>query len=221
MDRLSNRTELADNAVSDDALREALVTLDSLSSSCWSDELAALARVRALVLGVALAPDALATLPSRVDALRQILRDRGNGDLASLIHDVRDSLDRALSSRDVGYPSLVTSALHTLQSRLLRGVPTNECELGAELGIHAAYVGRLLRRSTGLGFREWRQLLRVLLGARELVDRTEQVAQVAYCLGYDHASQFDRDFKRILGLNPTTFRKRSRQLLAGDPYNQC
>lgn len=43
--------------------------------------------------------------------------------------------------------------------------------------------------------------------AVELVSSSEQVAQIAYRLGYDHHAAFDRHFRAFFGCSPTAFRR--------------
>lgn len=89
-----------------------------------------------------------------------------------------------------------------------------EADLARELGIDAAHLGRLLRAETGLTFRQWRWALRLRGAVVPLVDSDEQIAQIAYRLGYDSPAQFDREFRRIFGVTPTGFRRVVRGLLS-------
>jgi AraC-like DNA-binding protein/CheY-like chemotaxis protein len=88
-----------------------------------------------------------------------------------------------------------------------------EADLASELGIGAAHLGRLLRAETGLTFNQWRWVMRLRGAVAPLVDSDEQIAQIAYRLGYDSPAQFDREFRRIFGITPTGFRRVVRALL--------
>lgn len=48
----------------------------------------------------------------------------------------------------------------------------------------------------------------MLSGLRELCGGNEHVTQIAYVLGYEHASQFTRDFKKTFGVTPRRLRRK-------------
>ena len=79
--------------------------------------------------------------------------------------------------------------------------------IAAELGIDSSAIGDLLDRHTGAGYREWRRLLRLRGAIEELAETSEQVSQIAFAIGYEYPSQFDRDFREALGLTPGQFRR--------------
>lgn len=79
--------------------------------------------------------------------------------------------------------------------------------VAAELGIDSTEIGELLDRHTGAGYREWRRLLRLRGAIQELAETSEQVSQIAFAIGYESLSQFDRDFRAAFGLTPGQFRE--------------
>ena len=46
------------------------------------------------------------------------------------------------------------------------------------------------------------------LAKRRLLDPSERITEIAYDIGYQSLSQFNRSFHRIVGESPTLFRKR-------------
>jgi AraC-like DNA-binding protein len=68
-------------------------------------------------------------------------------------------------------------------------------------GASARTLARLFLRETGLGFRAWRQQLR-LLRALERIAAGEAVTRVALALGYESPSAFVAMFRRALGTSP-------------------
>ena len=79
--------------------------------------------------------------------------------------------------------------------------------VAAELGIDSTDIGALLELHTGASYREWRRLLRLRGAIQELAETSEHVAQVAFHHGYEHDSQFVRDFHDAFGLTPGRFRR--------------
>jgi ActR/RegA family two-component response regulator/AraC-like DNA-binding protein len=73
-------------------------------------------------------------------------------------------------------------------------------------------IGEVLFTATGSGFRECRRALRVRPSLAHVAFGDEQFAQIAYRLGYNHASQFDRDFVLAFGLSPREMRQLGRSV---------
>jgi transcriptional regulator GlxA family with amidase domain len=77
------------------------------------------------------------------------------------------------------------------------------------VALSESHLDRLLKRDTGRTFVEHLRLLRVRNASGLLGRTTLSIKEVAALSGYDHTSSFDRDFKRIHGCTPTTFRLRA------------
>jgi AraC-like DNA-binding protein len=65
-------------------------------------------------------------------------------------------------------------------------------------------LARLFRRETGLGFREWRQRLRLMLALTGL-ELGKSVTAAAMDSGYDSISAFIAAFRRLFGRTPGEF----------------
>ena len=74
-------------------------------------------------------------------------------------------------------------------------------EWGHAVGASERTLARLFRTQTGMGFRQWRQQLRIL-EAIERLGRGEPVTTVALNLGYESPSAFITMFRRALGKTP-------------------
>ncbi len=99
----------------------------------------------------------------------------------------------------------VEAAIKALHIAASSGRYASEDEVAITVGVQAAYLGRLLKRYTGKGFREWRRAILMRVAAYQLVNTHEHVDQIAYCVGYDHAAQFSRDFRLTFGTSPRNF----------------
>ena len=77
-------------------------------------------------------------------------------------------------------------------------------ELAAWVGMSGRTLARLFERETGLGFREWRLNLRLLLSLSAL-QQGRGVTSVALDVGYDSPSAFIAAFKRHFGRTPGEF----------------
>jgi AraC-like DNA-binding protein len=61
-------------------------------------------------------------------------------------------------------------------------------------------------RQLGVPFRQLRRLIAVRRAARALAFSQEHVRQIAFALGYPHASELVRDFQNTFGMSPKAFR---------------
>lgn len=75
---------------------------------------------------------------------------------------------------------------------------------GRTAGASSRTLARVFRAETGLGFRAWRQQLR-LLRALERLANGEAVTTVAVELGYDSPSAFIAMFRKALGVPPSQY----------------
>jgi AraC-like DNA-binding protein len=82
-----------------------------------------------------------------------------------------------------------------------------EAELAGELAVDPAHLGRLLRKQTGLGFREWRLGIRMRLAVSALATSDDPVKCVAHHSGFGGTPQFDRAFQRLFAMTPGEFRR--------------
>ncbi len=84
-----------------------------------------------------------------------------------------------------------------------------DCQLGLahwarQLAISEKTLSRIFQRETGLGFRLWRQRLRIL-SSLALLEQQQQVTEVALACGYDSVSAFISAFTRHFGCTPGEF----------------
>lgn len=74
------------------------------------------------------------------------------------------------------------------------------------LHMSPTHLSRLIKRETGIGFRELCIRLRLAEAKRHLLDPTLSVKEVASLAGFNSTSNFDRDFRRLYGCSPTRWR---------------
>jgi DNA-binding response OmpR family regulator/methylphosphotriester-DNA--protein-cysteine methyltransferase len=106
----------------------------------------------------------------------------------------------------------VAASLGLLQRAALEGTRPSENAVAAGIGVDPAHLGRLIKDETGLGFRMWRSTAAVQVAVGRLRAPDARVSEIAYALGFEHAAQFAREFRRIIGISPREY-----QQLAIDP----
>jgi AraC-like DNA-binding protein len=73
------------------------------------------------------------------------------------------------------------------------------------------HLSRSLKRTSGLGFLQHIHRRRIARACELLAAGSLSVKQVAAAVGYGRTSEFDRQFKRVFGVTPTTHARTSNQ----------
>jgi two-component system response regulator YesN len=73
-------------------------------------------------------------------------------------------------------------------------------------GLSRYHFSRLFHQETGLTFREYLRNLRVRQAKVLLADRHRRISEVAYTVGFNDLSHFDRTFRRMVGRSPREYR---------------
>lgn len=127
---------------------------------------------------------------------------RSHEQLARLMRVLIDEVIM-LKSPPLHLPAPKDSRLRAITDVLIEN-PANSRELGEwsnRVGASERTLARLFVRETGMGFRAWRQQLR-LLNAIERLAAGDDVTSVALDVGYHSPSAFIAMFKRVLGESP-------------------
>ena len=66
---------------------------------------------------------------------------------------------------------------------------------------------KIFKKSTGLQFTDYVARLRLEDARTQLLNPNRRISEVAYDVGFQSLTQFNRTFKRIVGLSPTQFRE--------------
>ncbi|MDO4490756.1 MAG: AraC family transcriptional regulator [Lachnospiraceae bacterium] len=74
-----------------------------------------------------------------------------------------------------------------------------------------AYLSRLVRQSTGKTFSELKTQYRMDMAIRLLNDSALKIHEIAKVIGYENVEQFNRQFKKMLNVSPSQFRRRGRE----------
>lgn len=79
--------------------------------------------------------------------------------------------------------------------------------VAATLGVSTSTASRLCRRATGDSIMERVHRVRVERAVQLLADSTLSVKEIAFEVGYARTSALDRQFSRLLGIQPTALRR--------------
>lgn len=80
-------------------------------------------------------------------------------------------------------------------------------DLALEFRLSPSYLQRLFKHQTGLCMGEWLNEQRLQRAAHLLMNSYMSVKEIAYSVGYEHASSFIRAFERRFARAPARYRK--------------
>ena len=81
-------------------------------------------------------------------------------------------------------------------------------QLADLIGMTPTAFSRYFKHRTGKNLSEYILDIRLGYAARRLVDTTDTVAEICYCCGFNTLSNFNRQFRKRKGCNPTEFREK-------------
>lgn len=89
-------------------------------------------------------------------------------------------------------------------------------ELAHRCGLSESHFCRLFKKHTGLTLTDYVNHCRIERAKNELLKKEKRVSEVAFEVGYQSLSQFNRCFVRLNGHSPTDWRRRELAQAAGD-----
>lgn len=79
-------------------------------------------------------------------------------------------------------------------------------EISAMLGMSPCYFCRRFKEATGMSLTAYVSGRRIALAQRILRETSRRVSEIAFEIGFQSLSQFNRNFRRITGQSPTAYR---------------
>ena len=122
---------------------------------------------------------------------------------ARLMRNFQDSLESSYSREDVQKDEGFL-VLDYIQKHLK---DVNLSEVAEHFGFSLSHCSRLIKKTTGLGFNEWRRSLRIRRAENMLVNTDLTVGEISLELGYENTETFIRAFKKNLHVTPGKYRE--------------
>jgi transcriptional regulator GlxA family with amidase domain len=73
-------------------------------------------------------------------------------------------------------------------------------------GLSAQAFGRFFRKKVGMSCIDYVIAQRISLACRHLLETDQTIATVAFLVGFNNLSNFNRQFRRLKGVSPKTYR---------------
>jgi AraC-like DNA-binding protein len=82
----------------------------------------------------------------------------------------------------------------------------NLADVAKATHVSTFYLCKIFKKATGLTFVEYRNRLRIESAKKMLLNPNLTVSEIAYSVGFQSLTQFNRLFRRVVGTAPTRFR---------------
>ena len=102
-------------------------------------------------------------------------------------------------------PSAIAKARKYIHANLEQPLPLGL--VASQAGLSESHFCRLFKDSVGLTLTDYVNRCRIDWAKRELLKHEARISEIAFLIGYQSLSQFNRSFARIVGLSPTLYRR--------------
>lgn len=110
-----------------------------------------------------------------------------------------------LRNGDRAEPVEIWKARKLIEERSNEELPLTR--VAKSVNISANYLSEKFKQITGINFVNYLTRIRVEKACRLLRDSDERVSEIAFAVGFQSLSQFNRAFKKLTGKSPTTYRR--------------
>ena len=102
-------------------------------------------------------------------------------------------------------PAAITKARKYIHANLDQPLPLGQ--VARQAGLSESHFCRLFKDSAGLTLTDYVNRCRIDWAKRELLRPEARISEIAFLVGYQSLSQFNRSFARITGQSPTLYRR--------------
>jgi AraC-like DNA-binding protein/ligand-binding sensor protein len=159
------------------------------------------------------------TTPEQIEAIHEAWRktrvmpvDQYEGTitlLAAFALQLSGLFNRLLLEETHQEPSVVVRAKQFINARLEDRIYLED--VAHQVGVSTFYFCKVFKRTTGLTLTEYVNRRRIERVKHKLLNPQARVTEVAYEVGYQSLSQFNRSFLKYVGVSPTKYREQHLQ----------
>jgi AraC-like DNA-binding protein len=102
-------------------------------------------------------------------------------------------------------PAAIAKARKYIHENLDQPLPLGQ--VARQAGLSESHFCRLFKDSAGLTLTDYVNRCRIDWAKRELLKPEARISEIAFLVGYQSLSQFNRSFVRIVGTSPTLYRR--------------
>jgi len=126
--------------------------------------------------------------------------------LAAFALQLADLLNRVLLEESQAQPEAATAARRYIDEHLDEKITLDE--VASHVGISPYHFCKVFKDGTGMTLTEYVNRRRVELAKQRLLRPDARVTEIAFDIGFQSLSQFNRCFARYVGMSPTQYRQR-------------
>jgi AraC-like DNA-binding protein len=124
-------------------------------------------------------------------------------------HQLKDHINRLVLMRLKVEPPAVARAKKFIVENIIENLSLNQ--VASHSGVSPFYLCNSFKKATGMTLTEFIGRLRIEKAKKILLNSLLSVSEIAYDVGFNSLSQFNRMFSRYVGASPTKFRCSSKE----------
>ncbi len=124
--------------------------------------------------------------------------------LATFAEQLGQKAEKLVAVRDGSEPAAIVRARDFIEGNLSEPLPLSL--VSRKAGVSESHFCRIFRDATGLTLTDYINRRRIQWAKRELLRSETRISEIAFLIGYQSLSQFNRSFARITGRSPSRYR---------------
>lgn len=124
--------------------------------------------------------------------------------LATFAAQLGQQAEKLLTVQDGSEPAAISRAREFIENNLSEPLPL--ALVAKNAGLSESHFCRIFRDATGLTLTDYINRRRIQWAKKELLKSETRVSEIAFLIGYQSLSQFNRSFARVTGRSPTRYR---------------
>jgi AraC-like DNA-binding protein len=125
--------------------------------------------------------------------------------LESFAEQLNEHAESLAIIEDGSEPAAIAKARKYIHENLDQPLPLGQ--VARQAGLSESHFCRLFKDSAGLTLTDYVNRCRIDWAKRELLKPEARISEIAFLVGYQSLSQFNRSFSRIVGSSPTLYRR--------------
>ncbi len=125
--------------------------------------------------------------------------------LQSFAEQLSEHADSLAIIEEGSEPAAIAKARKYIHANLDQPLPLGL--VARQAGLSESHFCRLFKDSAGLTLTDYVNRCRIDWAKRELLKPEARISEIAFMIGYQSLSQFNRSFARIVGVSPTLYRR--------------
>ncbi len=124
--------------------------------------------------------------------------------LATFAAQLGQQAEKLLTVQAGSEPAAIAKARDFIENNLSEPLPL--ALVAKKAGLSESHFCRIFRDATGLTLTDYINRRRIQWAKKELLKSETRISEIAFLIGYQSLSQFNRSFSRVTGRSPTRFR---------------